>query len=76
MYGKIPLQKQGFTLSTSIRPTSTYDELEQLTEKWKEKYKSKAVFSFENDTAVFLVYLTHNEENDDVYVTLEKYLRI
>jgi hypothetical protein len=75
IYGKIPFEKQRFTLSTSIRPTSTYDELEQLTEKWKEKHESKAVFSFENNESVFLAYLALKDGSDDVYVVIEKHLR-
>ncbi|MEQ1586165.1 MAG: hypothetical protein ABL895_09825 [Cyclobacteriaceae bacterium] len=75
IYGKIPFERLNFALSTSIRPTSTYDDLEQLTEKWKDKYESKAVFSFENDGAVFLAYLSVKEGTDDVYVIIEKHLR-
>jgi len=75
MYSEILYNIEKLTLLGSNRPLSIYDELEQLTEKWKDKHESKAVFSFENDTAVFLAYLTLNEGNDDVYVTLEKFLR-
>lgn len=75
IYTKIPFEKQTFTLSTSVRPTSTYDELEQLTEKWKGKHESKAVFSFENNRSVFLAYLAIKDGSDDVYVVIEKYQR-
>jgi hypothetical protein len=75
IYAKIPFEKQTFTLSTSVRPTSTYDELEQLTEKWKGKHESKAVFSFENNRSVFLAYLAIKDGSDDVYVVIEKYQR-
>jgi hypothetical protein len=75
MYGKIPFQRQGFKLSTSIRPTSIYDELDLITEKWEETHDDKLVYSFENNEAVFLAYFQREEKTEDVYVVVEKYPR-
>lgn len=75
MYGKIPFNRQEFKLSTSIRPTSTYDALDQLTEKWEESHESKLVYSFENNENVFLAYFQKGKRKDDDFVVVEKYPR-
>lgn len=75
IYTKIPIDLSTLSLSTSIRPTSIYDEFEQIRVKDTKKKHDNAVFSFENTEAVFLAYFTKPEGSEDVFVVIEKYPR-
>lgn len=75
IYTRIPIDLATLGLSTSIRPTSIYDEFEQIRVKDTKKKHDNAVFSFENTEAVFLAYFTKPEGSEDVFVVIEKYPR-
>lgn len=75
IYGNLVIDINNLSLISGLRPNSIYDVLELQTEKMREKKRSMAVFSFENDKFVFISYINKEDETDDSFIIIEKYAR-